>query len=57
MLYAVLEEAERAIYKIEQYSQTISLHVFACFIVARLAVAKDGTIVSADEPAVGAFVP
>jgi hypothetical protein len=55
MLYAVLEEAERAVVKVEEHTHTIALLVAACpIIIAVLAVAKEETIVRADEPAVGA---
>jgi hypothetical protein len=54
MLYAVLEEAERAVVKVEQHTHTIALLAAACFIVAPLAVAEEVTVVSVDEPAVGA---
>ena len=57
MLYAVFEEAEGAVVKVEQHAHTIALLVEACCIVvsALLAVAAEGAVVSADEPAVGAF--
>jgi hypothetical protein len=55
MLYAVLEEAEGAVVKVEQHAHTIALLVSACCIVALLAVAVEGTVVNTDEPAVGAF--
>jgi hypothetical protein len=54
MLYAVLEEAERAVVEVEQHTHTIALLAAACCIVAVLAVAAEDTIVSADEPAVTA---
>jgi hypothetical protein len=54
MLCAVLEEAERAVVKIEQHTHTIALLVGACSIVAVHAVAVEVAIVSVDEPAVGA---
>jgi hypothetical protein len=63
MLYAVLEEAEGAVVKVEQHAHTIALLVAASRIVVVLAVAEEGTVVSTvgataateDEPAVGAF--
>jgi hypothetical protein len=54
MLYAVLEEAERAVVEVEQHSHTISLLVGACTIGALLAVAPEGATVSANKPAIGA---
>jgi hypothetical protein len=54
MLYAVLEEAEGAVVKVEQHAHTIALLVAACCIVAVLAVAVEGAIVIEDEPGVGA---
>jgi hypothetical protein len=55
MRYAVLEEAEGAVAKVEQHAHTIALLVAACFIGARLAVAIEATVVSVHEPGVGAF--
>jgi hypothetical protein len=46
MLYAVLEEAEGAVVKVEQHTDTIALLVFACCIFIRLAVAVEGTVIS-----------
>jgi hypothetical protein len=56
IFFTVLEEAERAIVKVEQHAHTIILlHTITLYIVAILAVAAEGAVVSADEPAVGAF--
>jgi hypothetical protein len=44
MLHTVLEEAERAVVEVEQYAHTVALLVAACFIVALLAVAPEGTV-------------
>jgi hypothetical protein len=54
MLHAVLEEAERAVVKVEQHAHTVPLLEVACFIVAVLAIAAEGTFASFDEPAIGA---
>ena len=54
MLHAVLEEAERAVVKVEQHAHTIAQLAFACLIVTWVAVAVEATIVSVDEPAIGA---
>jgi hypothetical protein len=55
MLYTVLEEAEGAVVEVEQHAHAIALLVGACYIVALLAVAVEGTFASVHEPAVGAF--
>jgi hypothetical protein len=53
MLYAVLEEAEGAVVKVEQHAHTVALLVAACTIgINLLAVAAEGTIVSEHEPAI-----
>jgi hypothetical protein len=57
MLHAVLEEAEGAIVKVEQYSHTIAVVVCSCLIATVFAVAVDATFASFDEPAVSTFPP
>jgi hypothetical protein len=57
MLYAVLEEADRAVVEVEQYAHTVALLVGACSIAVLLAVAVEGTTVRINEPAVGAVTP
>jgi hypothetical protein len=53
MLYAVLEEAEGAIVKVEQHAHTITLHVAACSIGVLLAIAEESSVGSIDEPGFG----
>ena len=54
VLHAILEETKGAIVKVQQHAHTIALLVFACRIVVPLAVAEEGSIISADAPAISA---
>jgi hypothetical protein len=60
MLYTVLEETERAVVKVEQYTYTIALIHAACnivlvLIIAQFAVAVEATSIGTDEPGVSAL--
>jgi hypothetical protein len=55
MLYAVLEEEQRAIVEVQQYPHTVALAVVTTVIFAILTVAVEGTQASADKPTVGAI--
>jgi hypothetical protein len=54
VLRAIPKEANEAVVKVQEHANTIALIVAACGIVALVAVAVQGSIVSIDEPAIGA---
>jgi hypothetical protein len=55
VLYAVLEEEQRAVVEVQQYPHMVALLVVACFAVVKLTVAVEEPKPSTNKPAAGAF--